>query len=94
VSNVQELDLADLAPLGGTPKEWPGFMASVLVLELEKLGRSVDAAFPDDQAEQVAAELEQLAAEVTGREQGSVQVTRLPHRPGWTRLVLCAEGVG
>jgi len=43
-------------------------MASVLVLELEKLGRSVEAAFPEDQADQVAAELEQLAAEVTGRE--------------------------
>ncbi|MHC4136113.1 MAG: hypothetical protein ACYS0K_14125 [Planctomycetota bacterium] len=41
-----------------------GFMASVLVLELEKLGCTVEAAFPDDRAEQVAAELKQLAAEV------------------------------
>ena len=90
MASVQELDLAGLAPLGGTPAEWPGFMASVLI-QLEELGHTVEAAFPDDQAEQVAAEFEQLAAEVTGKERGSVQVTRLPHRPGWTRLVLCAE---
>ena len=66
-------------------------MASVLVLELEKLGHTVEAAFPDDQAEQVAAELEHLAAEVTEHEQGRVRVVRLPHRASWTRLVLCAE---
>jgi hypothetical protein len=92
MTNVRELDLVDLAPLGGTAAEWPGFMASMLVLELEKLGHQVEAAFPNDQAKQVAAELEQLAAEVTGREQGSVRVTRQPHRPGWTRLGLCAVG--
>ena len=66
-------------------------MGSVLVLELEKLRGQVEAAFPDDQAEQVAAELAQLAAEVTVQERGRVRVVRAPHRPGWTRLVLCAE---
>ena len=87
MSSVQELDLADLAALD----QWPGFMASVLVLELEKVGHAVEAALPSDQAERVAAEIAQLAAEVTGQEHGEVRVTRLPHRPGWTRLVLCVE---
>jgi len=90
MTTIREMDLAGAGWPDVPLQDLAGFMASELVLELGELD-AVQAAFPDGQAELVATELEQLAAEVTGRQRGTVRVVRLPHRPGWTRVVLCAE---
>lgn len=85
---IREMDVGGAAFTGAPPEDWPAICAGALVMELSHASDQVEAAFPDDQAREVREEMERIAVGASELAGGGVAIAALPHRRGWTRLVL------